>query len=367
MEKPRMGKTKRAILIAAAVALALLCAAALAMRQGLTHMREGAVQVAEKPAPTTAPSPALSAAPTHTAAPEAPPAPSPIPIYRVEPIDGEVTNVLLIGTDSRKAAGSLISGNADTTILASFNRRTNTVTLVSFLRDTVLTIGGLSGEYGKLKTAYTTGGTGMLVNTLNEFFALDIQQYCAVGLNGFVAFVDETLGGVDMELSRAEIDYINERITSYENEIDAVKRCPLVTDPPGMVHLTGAQLLIFVRNRTTGADDGDGGNDYDRAARQQEALETIYRKIVAEQPLSAVPGVIGFAMRHVETNMTAEEIYALAVPLMTDPPAIRCVSVPFAGTWEYGGDGTGILFYRETTVERLRALLYADQSTGDVS
>ncbi len=282
-----------------------------------------------------------------------------VPIRRVKPIHGDVTNVLLVGTDSRAAHGTLAGGNADTIILVSFRRADNTVVLVSIMRDTFLPIGGLDGEYNKLKAAYRSGGAGLLINTINAVFSLDIQSYIAVGLDGFAAFVDETLGGLDVELDAQEIAFINARISEYENESALVKNCPPVTDPPGVVHLNGAQTLIFVRNRTTAAGGaGHQASDYDRAARQQEILRLMYEKFVAQEPLSSVPGIIRFAFRHVETNLDADEIYRLAEPLMTRPVTLQTAVVPFAGTWRYGGDGSGILFDREPTVEQLHALLY---------
>lgn len=289
-------------------------------------------------------------------------APDAVPIYRVEPIDPDVINVLLVGTDSRAAHGALVSGNADTIILASYHRANKTVTLVSFLRDTVLTIGSLDGEYNKLKAAYRLGGMGLLINTVNSFFGLDVQNYVAIGLEGFAAFVDETLGGLDVELDAAEIAEINARIGEYENESARVKACPTVTDPPGRIHLNGTQTLLFVRNRSTAFDGAaHDATDYDRAARQQEVLRLMYEKFIAQEPLSAVPGIVRFALKHVETNMDADTIYALCEPLMTQSVAMHSVSVPFEGTWEYGGDGSGILFQREQTNERLHALLYPIQ------
>lgn len=282
-----------------------------------------------------------------------------VPIYRVQPIDENVVNVLLIGTDSRAAHGALVGGNADTVILASFDRAENAVTLVSFMRDAYLPIGGPNGTYNKLKAAYRDGGTGLLINTLNSYFLLDVQSYVAVGLEGFAAFVDEALGGLDVTLNAAEIAYINSRITEYENESALVKNCPPVTDPPGRVHLNGTQTLLFVRNRSTAVTGGKReGDDYDRAARQQEILRLMYEQFIAKEPLSAVPGVVRFALGHVETNLTVEEICRLAEPLMTQTIQIESVSVPFAGTWTYGGDGSGILFDRAQTVKMLRARLY---------
>lgn len=281
------------------------------------------------------------------------------PIYAVVPKDEHVRNILLIGTDSRAAHGAHISGNADAVMLASFDQTAGRVTLVSFMRDAVINNGGLDGEYTKLKTVFRTNGAGGLINTINGFFELDIQSYIAVGLEGFAAFVDETLGGLDITLTQADIDFINTRITGYENESDLVKNCPLITDPPGEIHLNGTQTLIFVRNRSTAiSGTADGGDDYDRTARQQQVIRLMYDRFVSVQPLSALPGVLRFALGHVETNLTAEELSRLAQQLMTREIIVETASIPFPGTWSYGGDGSGILFQRETAVQQLHEMLY---------
>ena len=299
--------------------------------------------------------PALAATSAPVAAATAPVA-TEVSIYRVPPRSPDVTNILLLGTDSRSARGTTVGGNADTIILASFNRASNVVTLVSFMRDAVLPI---SGEYGKLKTAYRTGGPGLIINTLNEFFLLDIQGYVVIGLDGFASFVEQTLGGLDVTLDQSEIDDINARILNYQNEIDAVKNCPLVTSAPGLVHLNGVQTLLFVRNRTTPVHAAVGeASDYDRADRQQEVLALMFHKLVAQEPITAIPGLVSFALKHVETNLSAEALYALAEPLMSESVTMEGVSVPFEGMWEYGGDASGILFDQTPTVRKLHARLY---------
>lgn len=281
------------------------------------------------------------------------------PIYQVAPRDENVVNILLIGTDSRAARGAHISGNADAVMLASFDQAAGRVTLVSFMRDAVLIFGDADDDYTKLKTVFRTNGAGGLINTINGFFELDIQGYVAVGLEGFAAFVDETLGGLDVTLTKADIDYINTRITEYENESDLVKNCPLITDPPGEIHLNGAQALIFVRNRSTAISGAaDGGDDYDRTARQQHVIQLMYDRFVSVQPLSALPGVLRFALGHVETNLTFDELSRFAQQLMTREIDMETASVPFPGTWSYGGDGSGILFERAATVQRLHGMLY---------
>jgi LCP family protein required for cell wall assembly len=344
------------------IAAVILCAA------GMTgiiiqRMQSGSVKTEARQTQAALPTPEGTEAaeePSHQAAAASPAlTPAKVPIYQVDQIDPNVVNVLLVGTDSRAAGRNIVSGNADTIILASYHKLENRLTLVSFMRDSIVAIGDLNGPYGKLKRAYTDGGMGMLINTLNDFFQLDIQQYIAVGLDGFVTFIDETLGGLDLELNAQEISFINERISSYENEIPAIQNCPPVVSEPGLVHLTGAQTLIFVRNRSTTYLEGtDAPSDFDRVARQQEVLKLIYEKIVTEKPLTAIPGLISFGMQHVETNLTVSDLYSLAEPLMEMPAQIPVYTVPFPGGWEYGGDGTGILFDRREDAPKLHELLY---------
>lgn len=344
----------------ALVITALLVAACLGCgtRKGTAEETSAPAGVAAlpQPAPTDAvASPVPDASQTQT------------PIYRVDPIRADVVNILLIGTDSRKTAGSVVGGNADTVILASFDRTNNRVKLVSFMRDAVVILGDKYGEFGKLKKAYTDGGVGMLINTINSSFELDIQRYAAVGLDGFVTLIDETLGGLDIELSQSEIDFINDRIASYENEAGFVKNCPPVVAEPGLVHLNGIQTLLFVRNRTVPLSDTAAGQatDYDRAARQREVLTLVYQKLVNTAPITAVPGLVTFALRHVQTNLTAEELYSLGEQLLAEDVQLESLSVPFPGTWEYGGDGSGILFDRNATAPRLLGILYENENENE--
>lgn len=315
---------------------------------GCTTSTSKAPQEVRIPAESTASDTAVTAAP-------APATETPVPIYRIAPRSEQVVNILLVGTDSRAVRAGAGGGNADTIILASYDRAAQVVTLVSFMRDMVVDV---DGEYAKLKTAYRSGGMGSLINTLNAFFSLDIQGYVAIGLDGFATFVEDTLGGLDVELDAEEIDEINRRITDYEHETELIKNCPLVTDSPGHVHLNGVQTLVFVRNRSTSAAGGEDASDFDRAARQQEVLRLMFERFREQSPLASVPGLIGFALKHVETNLSADALYALAEPLMTGFVTVEGVSVPFEGAWEYGGDGSGILFDWEPTIQKLNERLY---------
>ena len=67
-------------------------------------------------------------------------------IRAVDPIDPDVINILLVGADIRDLKNAMyrkVSSHADTVMMVSINKRTDTVTLVSFMRDSYVQIRGL--------------------------------------------------------------------------------------------------------------------------------------------------------------------------------------------------------------------------------
>ncbi len=308
----------------------------------LSSMRADAVETVAKP---TGDMDAIESAAPEVVTVEAgdpTPSPTPMPIYEEEALEEGVINILLIGTDSRNADESENSeGRSDSMILASLDKEKGTLTLVSFMRDARVKRIGASGRftfYNKLNGAYRGGygggGAGELINTLNGNFGLDIQEYIAIGFDGFAALIDK-IGGLDVDLDQAEINFINDRITGiHELEPDIVKNANTVKDSPGVVHLDGAQCLIYARNRHTGTDGGDG-SDFDRVNRQQEIIQLVFKKVKAEMDEQAVAALISFASTYITTNMKAETMMALAKVLLTSDISFTTSSVPVEGTYKY--------------------------------
>ena len=69
----------------------------------------------------------------------------------------------------------------------------------------------------------------------------------------------DTLGGIDMEVTQDEIDYINYQMYKNEQTDDP----HTIKDAPGMVHLNGQEALWYARNRglTKGEDDRRWGDE----------------------------------------------------------------------------------------------------------
>ena len=118
--------------------------------------------------------------------------------------------VALFGVDSRN--NSVGQGNmADVIIICNVNQETGEIKLVSVFRDTYLSVDD-NGSYNKINQAYFRGGPRQAVEALNRNLDLEIDDYATFNWKA-VADAINILGGVDVELSKAEFYYINAYIT----------------------------------------------------------------------------------------------------------------------------------------------------------
>jgi len=335
----------------------------------LTNMRAGAVETVEKPVDLE-----VSQEPNtiSVVSDEPTPSPTPMPIYQEDSKSDTIVNILLVGTDSRsKDASENIEGRSDSMILASINTDKGTITLVSFMRDSRVHRIGKSGRFtfynrlnGAFSGGYAGGGPGELINTMNENFKLDIQEYICIGFDGFAAMIDK-IGGLDVDCDQAEINFINDRITGYHIfEPDIVKNAKTIREEPGVIHLDGAQCLIYARNRHTGVDGGNG-NDYDRVSRQQEIIQLVFEKVTKEMNEQSVLALISFASDYVSTNMKLETMTDLAKVLLTKGMTFTKTTIPAPGTYKNFVDETGtettlLDFDLDAAAAQLNTLLYGD-------
>ena len=173
-------------------------------------------------------------------------------------------NVALFGLDSRE--GDLGKGNrSDTMMIASLNKATGEVKLVSVYRDTLLELD--DGSYNKANAAYAFGGPEGAISMINRSMDMDISKYVAVNFNALVDVID-ALGGLDITLTDAEVVHMNNYCveTSKVTGADYTKIEPEVA---GTYHLNGVQAVSYSRIRYT------GGGDFERTSRQRHVLELI--------------------------------------------------------------------------------------------
>lgn len=148
-------------------------------------------------------------------------------------------NVMLFGEDNSNGDKH---GRSDTMIMMTIDNNHKKLKLTSFQRDTYVYIPGYG--YDKLNASYNYGGAKLSIQTIEANFGIKVDRYAVVDFDSFKKIID-TLGGIDMEVTQDEIDYINYQM--YKNNQADTRTT--ITDAPGTVHLNGQEALWYARNR----------------------------------------------------------------------------------------------------------------------
>lgn len=260
-------------------------------------------------------------------------------IYEEEQKEDEIINILLSGVDTRSYD---LNSRSDTIILASYNKTQHTVKLVSFMRDSWVYLP--ERGWSRINAATVYGGTGLLINTINYNFDLDIQNYVQVKFDDFRKIID-IIGGIDVELTQQEINYINRKLHSDDRDWSND-----ITAEPGLVHLNGAQALWHCRNRSI------GNSDYTRTERQREVIGIIIDKILS-MSLGEVSSIVFELRNYVNTNIPMQTILELGYDAMiAGNIEVESSRVPFDGEfWSANKNGASVL---ELDIDANTALLH---------
>lgn len=244
--------------------------------------------------------------------------------------DSKELNIMLFGEDNSHGDEH---GRSDTMIMMTIDNNHKKLKLTSFQRDTYVYIPGHG--YNKLNASYNEGGAKLSIQTIEANFGIKIDRYAVVDFDSFKKIID-TLGGVDMEVTQDEIDYINYQM--YKNgQVDSPAT---ITDPPGVVHLNGQEALWYARNRglSIGEDGntiGIDGDDWDRTSRQRKLLETIFNSM-KDADLGQIISIVSSVGPLVTTNLKKDEITALVSHSLTYLSyKVEQYYVPETGLWYY--------------------------------
>ncbi|MBD9702517.1 LCP family protein [Streptomyces sp. ID01-12c] len=188
------------------------------------------------------------------------------------PGEGEGTNYLIVGSDSRAGLSDeqkkeLHTGSAEgkrTDSMMILHTGSNGPTLISLPRDSNVEIPSFvgsesgktykgTGRQVKLNAAYAEDGPELLVRTVEANTGLRIDHYVEIGFAGFANIVD-AVGGVEIEIPKGGM-----KDTKSGADFEAGKQT-----------LNGEQALAFVRTRYALA-----GSDLDRTKNQQKFLAAL--------------------------------------------------------------------------------------------
>ena len=211
---------------------------------------------------------------------------------------GGYTNIALFGLDNR-SSNNYKSGNSDTIMIASINNETKDVKLISVYRDTYLRTA--VGKFGKANSAYARGGVTQAVQMLNANLDLDITEYACVDWSALIEAID-ALGGVEIEITKAEVKYLNQYVKDMNREIGSKKE---LVSGAGLQNLTGVQATAYARIRYT------AGDDFKRSSRQRIVLEAMLKK-AKNADVGTLLDICDAVFDDISTSLTLKELLSLA-------------------------------------------------------
>lgn len=212
-----------------------------------------------------------------------------------------VLNVMLVGEDGYDPD---VESRADSAIIASINIDTKTITLTSVLRDTYAyweTEPGNkeSGQFGKINGAKSSGDIKTYINAVEHLYKIKIDNYATVDFESFKTIID-TLGGVELEITSAEIKEINNDQKTYDGTwIDKT-----FEGNTGVMKLTGQQALAYCRIRHIDSDNV-------RADRQKQCLMKVFES-VKDAPSVKLLKIINDIVPYIKTDMSRDMLVKVA-------------------------------------------------------
>lgn len=213
----------------------------------------------------------------------------------------QVLNIMLVGEDGYDPDEE---SRADSAIIASINVDTKKITLTSVLRDTYAyweTEPGNeeSGQFGKINGAKSSGDIKTYINAIENLYKIKIDNYATVDFESFKTIID-TLGGVEIEISSAEINEINNDQKTYDGTwIDKT-----FDGDSGVMKLTGQQALAYCRIRHLDSDNV-------RADRQKQCLTQIFNGIKDASSVKLLK-IINDIVPYIKTDMSRDMLLKIA-------------------------------------------------------
>lgn len=207
-----------------------------------------------------------------------------------------VVNILLVGVDS--ATGEMSGGRSDVIMIASLNKRTQKITLLSVLRDcyVYMNING-SERYDKLNHSFMWAGPEGLQAVLESLYKFKIDHYACVDFTTFPKLID-ALGGVTVPVTQEESDFLNRKYHQSISAGDDVK-------------LNGSEALLFCRIRKL------SGGDDQRARRQRDLIESLIKRS-EEAGVAQLGNAVQVLLPNIRTNMNTAKIISLGTEGITN-------------------------------------------------
>jgi polyisoprenyl-teichoic acid--peptidoglycan teichoic acid transferase len=149
----------------------------------------------------------------------------------------------------------------------------------------------------RINASYAYGGPKLLIDTIQNNFRVKIDNYVTIDFQSFAKAVD-ILGGVSINLTKAEADELNKNAWMY-----FVAGSPQKVSA-GVNHLNGNGALAYARIRYIDSDFG-------RTGRQRKVISAILSSLKHSNPAQLM-SIADSVLPLVKTDLDDSQIVALA-------------------------------------------------------
>ena len=230
---------------------------------------------------------------------------------------------LILGMDNY---GSLDeTGRSDVIMLVQVDFTRTRLSAVTFARD--MFVENENGKLTKINTIVRNHDERTLCETIERNFGVPIDGWFRLNFTSVIELVD-AIGGAQVDLTKAEANYINKTAGRY----------PQYPLSEGVCRLNGAQALTYARCRKL-------DNDLGRGERQSKLLSAM---VDQTRHMNAANVVAVFnSLKHAwRSSMSlGEQVSLVFKALWLRGADVARFSMPFEGHWRFGnaGNASGIL------------------------
>ncbi len=239
-----------------------------------------------------------------------------IDVYSKEQIDKFITSVLIAVQNQPLGQQN---AKADMLFIASFNALEQRLTVVTLASEMMVEVEG-HGQIN-LGEAYALGGPGLLVNTINQSFDLDLQSYACTDTSSLAAMID-LLGGIQTQLTQDEAGYINNALGVSGEGTKA-----------GTATLTGVQSMVHAM---------DDLSDSKPLGSLRRSLDLIYSAIFNMRKTAtkeAMLPLLSLVLSNVRTNLDAAALQDWGYEILkSDEIDYSSLILPCEDSWKFADD-----------------------------
>ncbi|HEX9063217.1 MAG TPA: LCP family protein [Clostridia bacterium] len=223
----------------------------------------------------------------------------------------EPVNILLLGGDK-------VAGNTDTMIIVNYNPSTAKICMLSIPRDTKVHV--KRSSIPKINAAYPVGGGKLALDTVSNFFGVNIKYYIYIDTSVFRNIIDK-LDGVDIDVP-TDMNYDD----PLQNLHIHLKK--------GHLHMDGTLAEEYMRFRQPSHYTNEimkyyDGSDLKRIDAQQGFIKELIKQKSNLYYFSKLNSVLSVIYKSIETNLSLEDALKLTQNISSiNPDNITMLKLP---------------------------------------